>query len=350
MKSNVIFKRENAHNIIVFNSVLWVFSFVILLFLFAGRTSPEKIDIIYTSCFIISLIIPVIINLYVLIPRYLKKEKNKLFILFFLLNLIAFAKLNPLFFELIVNTFFNDYYFISYHNTLEIYFIFFIFFVLTSLSKLAEDWVYLNQVENKLLKNQKQAVEQQLYYLKGQINPHFLFNSLNVLYALAIEEKKEITNAILQLSDILRYVIYDVETDNIPLKKEVNLIENYIAFEKNRQVKNSKIEFNYSLDENKQIYPMLLLPIIENSFKHGVKSGVKNPFVKIKLSEKKENLTFEVSNNFIDNPKLNKNDYKGIGLQNIKENLALIYPEKHQFKTNITNDIFSVMLQINLSE
>jgi sensor histidine kinase YesM len=203
-------KRTHSHNKVVFNTILWVCSFIILLFLFSGRTIPEKIDYIYTICFVITLIIPVSINLYFLIPTYLKKEKNIAFSVFFILNLIVFSELNPLFFELIVNTFFKDYYFISYHNTIEIYFIFFIFFVLSNLSKLAEEWVYLNQFENKALKAQKQEIENQLYYLKGQINPHFLFNSLNVLYSLAIDKKEEITNAILQLSDILRYIIYDV--------------------------------------------------------------------------------------------------------------------------------------------
>ena len=170
-------ERTHSHNKVVFNTILWVCSFIILLFLFSGRITPEKIDYIYTICFVITLIIPVSINLYFLIPTYLKKEKNITFSVFFILNLIVFSELNPLFFELIVNTFFKDYYFISYHNTVEIYFIFFIFFTLSSLSKLAEEWVYLNQVENKALKAQKQEIENQLYYLKGQINPHFLFNS-----------------------------------------------------------------------------------------------------------------------------------------------------------------------------
>lgn len=350
MLNKSILKRTNSHNIAIFNSVLWICSFVILLFLFSGRNTPEKIDYIYTSCFVVSLIIPVSINLYFLIPKFLKKEKNIFFMLFFILNLIVFAEFNPLFFDWIVSLFFADYYFISYHNNLEIYFIFFIFFILTTLCKLAEDWVYLNQIENKVLKAQKQEIEKQLYYLKGQINPHFLFNSLNVLYSLAIDKKDEITNAILQLSDILRYVIYDAEADKITLKKEVDLIKNYIAFEKNRQVKNSVITLNYQVDEALKIYPMLLLPIIENSFKHGLKSGVENPFVNIDLSEKNGSFSLVVSNNFKENPSLKKENYKGIGLKNIQENLNLIYPEKHQFTTDSKDNIFTVKLTINLAD
>ena len=350
MLNKLSLKRTHSHNKVVFNTILWVCSFIILLFLFSGRTTPEKIDYIYTICFVITLIIPVSINLYFLIPNYLKKEKNIAFSLFFVLNLIVFSELNPLFFELIVNTFFNDYYFISYHHKVEIYFIFFIFFTLSSLSKLGEEWVYLNQIENKVLKAQKQEIENQLYYLKGQINPHFLFNSLNVLYSLAIDKKEEITNAILQLSDILRYVIYDVETDKIPLNKEIDLIKNYIAFEKNRHIKNSKISFTHNVNEELEVYPMLLLPIIENSFKHGLKSGVKNPFVNIDLHENNNLLTFKLSNNFKQKNTLKNTNYNGIGLKNIQENLTLIYPNQHTFKTEINDGVFTVKLTLELKK
>ena len=350
IQNKSILERTHSHNIVVFNTILWVCSFVILLFLFSGRITPEKIDYIYTVCFVITLIIPVSINLYFLIPKYLKKEKNLIFCIFFLINLVLFSELNPLFFEFTVNTFFSDYYFISYHNKIEVYFIFFIFFILSTLSKLAEDWVYLNQVENKVLKAQKTEIENQLYYLKGQINPHFLFNSLNVLYSLAIGKKEEITSAILQLSDILRYVIYEVEADKISLKKEIDLIKNYIAFEKNRHVKNSKITFDFNVDENQQIYPMLLLPIIENSFKHGLKSGIEKPFVKIDLKESNNQISFKISNNFKKRNNIENINYKGIGLKNIQENLALIYPEKHNFYTEINDDVFTVNLSINLKK
>jgi hypothetical protein len=350
IQNKALLERTNAHHIGVFNTLLWGCSFLLLLFLFSGRTSPERIDYIYTICFITTLIVPVSINLYFLIPSYLKKEKNVIFLVLFVLNLVVFSELNPLFFEFIINTFFNDYYFISYHNDLEIYFIFFLFFILSTLIKLGEDWVYLNQVENKVLKAQKQEIEHQLYSLKGQINPHFLFNSLNVLYSLAIDKKEDLTNAILQLSDILRYVLYDIEADKIPLSKEIELIKNFIAFEKNRQIKNSKITFDYKVDEQKEIYPMLFLPLIENSFKHGLKSGVQNPYVNIDLTEEDNTVLFCVSNNFTPPISTEKRTDKGIGLKNIKENLSIIYPEKHAFKTEVKGNIYTIKLAIDLKK
>jgi len=255
-KNKSFIKRTKSHNIWVFNALLWVCSFMILLFLFSGNSSPAKIDYIYTASFIFTLIIPVCINLYWLLPNFLKRGKHFLFYTLIVSNLILFSQLNKVLFTKIVNTFFNDYYFISYHNQLEIYFIFFVFFLLTILIKLAEEWSYLNQLEKETLKLEKQQVENQLSTLKAQINPHFLFNSLNVLYALAIDEKKEITNAILQLSDILRYVIYNKNIATISLEKEINLVQNYIDFEKNRHVENSKILFHHQVNKDLEIYPM----------------------------------------------------------------------------------------------
>ena len=351
MQQNKLFlTRTNAHNIVVFNTVLWGCSFAILLFLFSGSSSPYKIDYIYTASFIFTLVIPVSLNLYWLLPNFLKKEKYGLFGILFIIHLILFAEINPWLFNVLVNSFFNDYFFISYHNTIEIYFIFSVFFILTALIKLAENWVYLNQLENKTLKIQNQHIENQLYYLKGQINPHFLFNSLNVLYSLAIDEKKEVTNAILQLSDILRYVIYDVNADKITIKKEIELLNNYIEFEKNRHVKDSTIKFDDIVDEDLEIYPMLLLPLLENSFKHGLKSGVKNPYIDVKLTAKNKKINFVISNNFKEITIDHTKEEHGIGLKNIQENLAIIYPNKHLFSIENKQTIFTVKLTIDLEK
>lgn len=343
-------KRTNALHKIVFNAMLWSCSFIILLFLFSGSSSPSKIDYIYTFCFVFTLLFPVCLNLYYLLPNFLKKEKYLLFFLLFVTNLIIFAELNTWLFDSLINLFFNDYFFISHHDTLEIYFIFIVFFILTTLIKLAEDWVSLNKSENKALKIQKQQIENQLHYLKGQINPHFLFNSLNVLYSLAIEEKQEVTNAILQLSDILRYVIYDIEAGKISIKKEIELIKNYIEFEKNRHVTGSNIEFKFTADETIEIHPMLLLPLLENSFKHGLKSGLKNPYIDVKLNAKNKKIEFTISNNFKEITNHHRKDYKGIGLKNIQENLALIYPNKHHFSIEKNKDVFIVTLTIDLEK
>ena len=347
-KNKSLIRRTKPHNIWVFNTLLWGCSFIILLFLFSGNSSPSKIDYIYTTSFIFTLIIPVCINIYWLLPSFLKKGKHLLFYALIISNLILFAQLNTWFFNSIVSIFFNDYFFISYHNTIEIYFIFFVFFLLPLLIKLAEEWSYLNQLEKETLKIEKQQIENQLSTLKAQINPHFLFNSLNVLYALAIDNKTEITNAILQLSDILRYIIYNEKTQTISLDKEIKLIENYINFEKNRHIKSAKISFHHQVDNHLEIYPMLLLPLLENSFKHGLKSGVKNPYIDVRLSTNNKKLDFKITNNFKEITNDVFKESKGIGLKNIKENLAIIYPKRHHFVIENKNNIFTIQLTIDL--
>lgn len=329
---------KNRHNKWVFNGLLWLFFFGILLVLFADFP-PKKIDIIYTISYVLTLVFPVTVTLYYLIPKFLKKEQYITFVSLLLLTILVFAFINIHFHQQLIDIVFPNYFFISYYNSYQTFLVFFLFTITALFIKLAEDWVYFNQ-------NEKLQIQSKLNALKGQINPHFLFNSLNVLYSLSFEKKEETTNAILQLSEILRYIIYDVDTDTIPIEKEVNLIENYINFEKNRHVKNSKVSFEYSIENNVELYPMLLLPIIENTFKHGLKSGVENPFVAINLQVKNNQLNFVVKNNFVSISKEETNQYSGIGLKNVQQNLTIVYPDKHQFLVDKSADLFTVQLQI----
>ncbi len=174
-----------------------------------------------------------------------------------------------------------------------------------------------------------------------------MFNSLNVLYSLSVGKNKEVTEATLQLSNILRYVLYDSERKTT-IEKEKELIENYIAFEKNRHTVNSTIKFISNIDTDAEIQPMLLLPLVENSFKHGLKSNINNPFVIIKLEFNKNVLLFEIENNFKENNLKYTEKYNGIGVKNIKENLAILYPNKHELTIEKTNEIYKVKLVIDL--
>lgn len=347
---NTFFKRTNSHNIVIFNTVLWSFSFLVLLFLFSDDFTPSEIDYYYTLSFLITIVIPVTINLYVLIPYFLKKEKYILFSLFFILNLALFTQLNNWFFDSLIEGVFSDFYFISYHSNIKIIFIFSAFFIITALIKLSEDWFYLNQLENKALKLDKQQIENQLSSLKAQINPHFLFNSLNVLYSLSLVDKEETTNAILQLSDILRYVLYDADTKKIPLNEEVTLLKKYINFQKSRHQK-PKINFDIEIDNDEfEIYPMLLLPLIENSFKHGIKGAIENTFINIKMKKDKKEFSFFIENNLPEITSVHIDKIGGLGLKNIQQNLSLIYPNKHFFSTNIVDQKFQVSLKIKTNE
>lgn len=345
------FNRTKHHNILIFNIILWCCSYAILLYFFSQNESPSKIDYIYTGSFLGTIIFPVCINLYALIPYFLKKEKYFLFGVLFIINLYVFTQLNSWFFSFFIDALFSDYYFISYHSNIKIFFIFSIFLVASTLVKLSEDWLYLNQLENQALKLENKQIETQLSSLKAQINPHFLFNSLNVLYALALQNKKETTEAIVQLSDILRYVLYDSDSSKTTLKKEIELLHKYLNFQKFRYHNNAKITFNHHIDDDAfNIHPMLLLPLVENSFKHGIKGDIENTFINIEVGKTKNEFHFFIENNFSEENKNETNEYSGLGLKNIQQNLELIYPNQHSFTVTKTEKKFQVSLKIKINE
>ena len=313
---NPYINKLNNHRPFLFNSVLWLFSFIILLLIFSKGQKPIKIDYIYTIGFLISVAIPVLINLYVIIPKLLKKEKYALFVLAFIVNLVLFTQLHIWLFEPLLDKLFPNYFFISYHSNTRHIVIFSIFLVSTLLLKLSEDWFYFNRNENKALKSQNELIQIQLSSLRSQINPHFLFNSLNVIYSLAIQKKDNIKDAVVQLSDILRYVIYDSNTERVSLKDEITLLKNYIEFQKFRVQGFNNINLKTTVeDEDFKIYPMLLLPLIENSFKHGIKGDLDQTFINISMSQKEGVFSFKIENNSLEeNDDNNTNEASGLNM------------------------------------
>jgi sensor histidine kinase YesM len=198
----------------------------------------------------------------------------------------------------------------------------------------------------------RQRINTELSYLKAQINPHFFFNTLNNIYALTNLDVKKAQEALLKLSRMMRYVLYENQKDETLLSKEINFINNYIELMKMRLTPNVKL--NIQVDEPKEdlvIAPMLLLPFLENCFKHGV-SSQKESEILIKLEVMGETLFFETRNHIFplhpDSPEAQEN---GIGLVNTKRRLSLLYPEKHRLKFGIddANEEYWVSLTIDLS-
>jgi sensor histidine kinase YesM len=345
---NSILKKANYHRPLLFNGVLWSLAFVILLFIFSKGKSPIHVDYAYTITFLSALAVPVLINFYVLIPKFLKGEKYLIYVLTFLINLIVFAYLSSYLLQPILDVVFPNYYFISYLSQSNIFLVFTIFLIVSTLLKLAEDWFYFNTNQNKLLRLKNLQFETQLLALRGQINPHFLFNSLNVIYALALEKKEDTTKAIVQLSDILRYIIYDSDVERVALKDEIILLKNYIAFQNHRVETQIATDFNVEIEnEDFKIYPMLLLPLLENSYKHGVIPGEVNQPIKIILTQKGKEFKFAIENANLDTKNTLKDKHSGVGLVNLRNNLNLVYPKQHHFSTENKNNTFKVTLLIN---
>lgn len=337
----------SRHRPLVFNIILWAGSFAILLLAFSRGVAPETIDLIYTGSFLVTLIWPALLNFYVLMPGLLKRERYVLYAAALIATILIATQFNIWYFNYLIDLLFPDYYFISYHSRPVLLIIFAAVLVGTTLIRLAEDWVYFNQHRNRELKRRNEQIQLQLTSLRSQINPHFLFNSLNVIYALALDKKETATEAIVQLSDVLRYIIYDSNAEQVPLKEEITLLNNYLNFQKFRNRAAEKVVFDAAVeDDDYPIYPMLLLPLVENAFKHGAKARASEPFLRIRLEQQKESLAFTISNHVLEGPANGSTGQSGVGLANVRKNLELVYPNAHAFRAGKKGETFEVELKL----
>jgi two-component system LytT family sensor kinase len=196
------------------------------------------------------------------------------------------------------------------------------------------------------LRIEKQNAE--LNYLKSQTNPHFLFNTLNNIYSLARDKSDQAPESILRLSKILRYMLYEAGGAYIAIEQELKIIGDYISLERLRYDESLRINFNYDVEDMKQaLPPLLLIPLVENAFKHGAAETRTQPFVDIHLSISKRQLAFLVRNSTEEhsgNGRVNEN----IGLTNLRRQLELLYTD-YKVSTEQLRSEFSATLKINLA-
>jgi len=200
-------------------------------------------------------------------------------------------------------------------------------------------------VQRRALTLEKQKAEAELKLLKTQLNPHFLFNTLNNIYALALVKSPVTPGAIGRLSEILDYILYRCDALYVPLSGEIALLNNYISLEKLRYDERLKVNFNYPADPRAEIAPLILLTIVENAFKHGAGNDTGEPTVNIALSAENGRFEFIVSNSYQLKAAANTTS---IGLPNLKQQLELIYPGRHYLAISQTGNLFIVTLTINL--
>jgi len=338
-----------TRNSMVQHVLFWGLSWYILLNIFAGSSSFQKIDFIYTSIFLVSIIIPVEFNLIYLIPKLLNRKRYVLYALIFIGLMLLFSLFNQVLFNRLIDYILPGYYFISYYSYIDILKFFFVFMVVTTLIHLSMEWFELNESRQKVILLEKEKLDAELRALTNQVNPHFLFNSLNVLYSLAINQAKETPDAIIKLADILRYVIYESNHNYVELTSEVKLIQNYIDLQRLRTTPDSDIRFNEEIeDKNTKIAPMLFLPLVENSFKHGIKGDVGKTFIHIDLSQSNSNIKYVIKNNKGQPGEPAEN--QGVGLNNIRSRLELIYKKNFTFEVKDEERTFTVRLKINLEQ
>jgi LytS/YehU family sensor histidine kinase len=184
----------------------------------------------------------------------------------------------------------------------------------------------------------------ELALLRSQINPHFLFNTLNNIYSLVYKKSEDAPEAVMKMSSIMRYMLYDATTDKVLLEKEIEYLKSFIELEKLRLRHKDFVDLNISGNvEGHTIAPMLLIPFVENAFKHGSRN-VSTSGIKINLSVEPDQIRFVVRNYLRKNTIINEDQVGGIGLSNIRRRLNLLYPGKHQLEISSREDLFNVQL------
>ena len=209
-------------------------------------------------------------------------------------------------------------------------------------------WYQQQKGTQKLIEERLQA---ELKFLKAQVHPHFLFNTLNNLYALTLKQSKDAPEVVLKLSDLLNYMLYDCSADSILLKKEVKLLKDYIDLERIRYGNQLTVNVNIKGQLGSiHLSPLLLLPFVENAFKHGVSEALDESWIDIDLTVGKENLTLKVENSksMLESEQDRFEYKKGIGLTNVKRRLEILYPEAYELVIHESSDSFLVVLKLSL--
>jgi sensor histidine kinase YesM len=203
------------------------------------------------------------------------------------------------------------------------------------------------KTEEEKVKIEKEKLNAELSYLKAQVNPHFLFNTLNVIYTLATIKSEQTAEAVMKLSKLMRYVILDAHTPYVPLEKELSYVENFIELHRLRLANNNQIDFRISGNtEGLQISPFILIPFVENAIKHGT-STIEPMMISIEITLLNNELQFTVKNNKL-TTKSDMQNSTGVGIENTRKRLEMIYKKKHNLQINETAKTFEVKLNLFL--
>ena len=329
--------------------LFWVFSYFIFLQLFKTGNRPEKIDYIYTGLFQLTIIPAVYLNLELLLPYLTRTKKWWFYIAGLVILLIVFPFINYRFFQEWSARLLPDYFFISYFSFTEIVVFFSVYLFITSLLKLSRSWFTVNELRNRLLETEKEKAQMELRALKSQINPHFLFNTLNSIYSLSLDKDDRLPGTVLQLSDIMRYYLYESREDLVPLKKELQMLQDYIHLQQMRS--DNRLEILMTMEGEPQDYriaPLLLITFVENAFKHSVKGKTGRSFIHLNMEIRDGKFSFRLENNKGKVDEVEPENYKGLGLENVKRRLALLYPGRHGLTVREDEHIFSILLHLQL--
>ena len=318
---------------IIIHIFKWTFTFLVFIIIFRFAFTFKKAIIMVTGVLLPN-VFPIYINFY-FFNKYFKQRKYKQYIISLFFNIIFVGLFIEHFvFSLIVTE----------GNSSGI------MNAIISIS-VTMGFMYLKSGTHQKHRLQEVAAKQlqmELNLLKSQINPHFFFNTLNNLYALSLDKSDEVPDVILKLSDLMRYVLDSSKNKTVLLTQEIEFIKNYISLEELRFTKKNDIMFDIqgSIDSIK-IAPMILIPFIENSFKHGANTSIEKFFLHIGLLVDKNIINFSVENSVYKN-KIKDESSSKLGQQNVKRRLELLYPEKYKLEFSNNINRYKINLRIEL--
>jgi sensor histidine kinase YesM len=299
------------------------------------------IDLVYVLVFHVVILPTVYLDLFVLVPRLMAKGRYLLFLLASIINLVLGIGFYYLVFNYIVDWVLSGYYFVAVYSVPEIGLILLTYIILTLLMKLARAWFFVSKIEEESTRHQLEA-------LKSKVNPHFLFNTLSSIYSLVRKNSELAPAVILQLSDIMRYMLYETESEKIELIKELEIINNILEIHQVRFGEKLVVEKKIEGDiGGVQVPPLLFIPFIENVMKHCRPSPNGDFFINMNFRVEAKKICFIVENSFDGNDTVLESG--GIGLENATKRLALLYPKKHHLTIDKKEVVFKVELLLNLS-
>jgi two-component system, LytTR family, sensor kinase len=338
-------KKFNSKYIPAFIHVLvWSLLFVLPHLFISSDTRNVKPGFFPSSWFIITNLYNVglfYLNFLVLYPSFFNKRKWWVFILFIVAILVGSYYLKLLFTKTYYPEVRLD---VWAHRVL--FFPAFAFLIVSTIYKVVTDKIKYDKKQKEIFAEQLSI---KLKFLRSQISPHFIFNVLTNLVSLARKKSDQLEPALIKLSELMRYMLYESDEKKVALSREVEYLKNYINLQELRFGYDVAIKTTISLAENEAYYtiePMLLIPFVENAFKHGM--SVDEPLIEISLGVKNGRLEFDVKNRYDDNAQDSKDESSGIGLENVQSRLMLLYPREHTLTIQKENNLFHVHLNLQL--
>ncbi|HTA27109.1 MAG TPA: histidine kinase [Bacteroidia bacterium] len=323
----------------------WIGLYILWVFIFQNRTITITRTLGIEFCYLIFIALNYYVTIYYFIPRFLNKNKYVSFLFLLCLSTTIAALLRA-----VVSYFITIYlYHLPPPNFALLYPVSLLnIFIWTSILVAGKMIIDNVKSQRHLELVEKEKIKNELDFLKAQHNPHFLFNSLNALYFQIDKTNTDARETLLKLSEMLRYQLYEGSVDRIPIDKELSYLKSYIELQRLRLNKNYVVDFNIEESvKNFEIAPMLIIPLVENSFKHVSHFTDKPNEIKITLSYNHPEFTCEIGNTTEQNEQKGRG---GIGLKNLERRLELLYPERFEMEVEEKKNNFKVLLKIRTSE